>query len=199
MTVCVSSDNSANSAQVAAIFTILRCADTPLVTILPVELVQLIVVRCVAGPQDHEQIISLSHVCRSWRSAILGLSGLFVSANWDRWHHEFLAIWCERVGSRPLSIHLHNSKMFESSREDKSASAIVLSSNISRCVTLCIKFDSCGRLQFSPRLLHTSMPLLVNLTEKAPSYQPIDLYGRYLREQDAKPASIGCVRRLFDI
>ena len=171
---------------------------------LPVELVQLIALRCVAGPRDHEQIISLSHVCRSWRSAILGLSELFVSANWDRWHHELLEIWCERAGSRPLSIHLHDSKMFEASREDKPVSAIVLLSNLSRCTTLCIKFVVGGSDRFGPLFydfLHTPMPLLVNLTiherkphatsmwpptvdiyaSRMPNLRVLDIYGLSLK------------------
>ena len=56
--------------------------------------------------------------------------------------------------------------MFEfSPQENKPASAIVLSSNLLRCVTLCIKSDAGGLfgLLFYD-FLHTSMPLLVNLT-----------------------------------
>lgn len=77
-----------------------------LVEALPLEIIQNIAQSVVQSPEDRSQIIKLSHVSRTWRTAILGISKFFVSPNWTRWSQETLDEWCLRAGRRHLVARL---------------------------------------------------------------------------------------------
>ncbi|KAF8306957.1 hypothetical protein DL93DRAFT_2088328 [Clavulina sp. PMI_390] len=70
---------------------------------LSLELMQQIIDSAVKSPHDRANIIKLSHVSQYFRSAVLGMSHLFVSANYA-WPTAIIDTWCSRAGSRPLTI-----------------------------------------------------------------------------------------------
>lgn len=73
---------------------------------LPFELIRLITLHTVEAPNDRAQIMSLSQISRTWRAAVLGISKLFVSADWVRWPKELLDEWCLRARQQPLNVYM---------------------------------------------------------------------------------------------
>lgn len=68
----------------------------------PFEIIQYMISFVVESPEDRDQIITLCHISRIWRAAVLGMSRLFVSPNWERWSDEALEKWCSWAGTQSL-------------------------------------------------------------------------------------------------
>ncbi|KAF8311206.1 hypothetical protein DL93DRAFT_1509852 [Clavulina sp. PMI_390] len=73
---------------------------------LPAELIQHIVNFVVESPRHARQITTISHVSRTWRSAVFGMPKLFASPDWLYWPNDFRAEWIARAGQHHLEAWL---------------------------------------------------------------------------------------------
>ncbi|KAF8311208.1 hypothetical protein DL93DRAFT_2229842 [Clavulina sp. PMI_390] len=72
---------------------------------LPIELLQWIAHFAVESPLKTRQILNISHISPTWRTAVFGMPRLFVSPDWG-WSPSSLDEWLSRSGSRPLHPRL---------------------------------------------------------------------------------------------
>ena len=76
---------------------------------LPAEVIREIVWYTAQGPWARRHILRLSHVSKMWREVVLGISALFIEADWDAWPALLVDTWCSRAGPRLLYVSLERS------------------------------------------------------------------------------------------
>lgn len=91
------------------------------------------------SPVDRHEVIALMSVCSTWRYVALGITALFISADWDAWPVEFLREWCQRAGQTGLDVMLNQDGVHRAFMDDEYAR--LLSDTSSRWHELFMEFD----------------------------------------------------------
>lgn len=81
------------------------------IAILPPELIRHVIKLAVGTPENTRTILNLSHISVAWRNAVIDISELFTTCDWDIWHFELISIWLSRACQQPQSISLDYSTL----------------------------------------------------------------------------------------
>lgn len=76
------------------------------------------------SPTDHDEVLALMSVCSTWRNAVLDITALFTSAEWDFWPVWLLRLWCQRAGQIGLEVVLNQEGIHRALADDQYASLV---------------------------------------------------------------------------